>query len=70
MFDTQVKMIGHYKTRYQEGSPQKRFDTGRFATKLEGSSQLWKVCHKCDKKVRHNVKMHYKTVEIKLYFNF
>ena len=46
---------------YQEGSPQGRFATGRFATKLEGSSQLWKVRHKCHRKVRHNVRMHYKT---------
>ena len=55
---------------YQEGSPQGRFATGRFVTKLESSPQLWKARHKCRKKVRHNVRMHYKTVKIKLYFNF
>ena len=42
--------------RIQEGSPQ-----GRFATKLEGTPQLWKVRNKCHRKVRHNVRMHYKT---------
>ena len=47
--------------RIQEVSPQGRFATGRFATKLEDSPQLWKVRHKCHKKVRHNVRMHYKT---------
>ena len=59
---------GRQSIWYQEGSPQGRLATGRFATALEGSPQLWKVRHKCHGKVRHNVRMHYNTVKMKLYF--
>ena len=37
---TATLQSGRYTLWYQEGSPQRRFATGRFATKLEGPPQL------------------------------
>ena len=57
-----LRFIAHpreWAQGHQEISPQDRLTTGWFITKLEGSPQS-------HMRVRHNVRMHYKTPKMKL----